>query len=216
MRNGWGWCELNILQGERGEASAVTTEPCAVLVHGLAFFGVELKIVDDEGRELPRDGRAFGHLLVRGPWVVRRYFKAESDAIDAQGWFDTGDVATLDADGYMRITDRAKDMIKSGGEWISSIELENLAMGCPGVAEAAAIGVPHPKWGERPLLVVVKAKGENVSAEAILEGMRPHLAKWQLPDEVVFVDALPHTATGKVDKKALRALIATLRDESAA
>ncbi|HLB06914.1 MAG TPA: long-chain-fatty-acid--CoA ligase [Alphaproteobacteria bacterium] len=183
---------------------------------GRAFFGVELKIVDDEGRELPRDGRAFGHLLVRGPWVVRRYFKAKSDAIDAQGWFDTGDVATLDADGYMRITDRAKDMIKSGGEWISSIELENLAMGCPGVAEAAAIGVPHPKWGERPLLVVVKAKGENVSAEAIIEGMRPHLAKWQLPDEVVFVDALPHTATGKVDKKALRALIATLRDESAA
>jgi fatty-acyl-CoA synthase len=167
-------------------------------------FGVELRVVDDAGREQPRDGRSSGRLQIRGPWVVRRYFKAAADATDADGWFDTGDVAVLHPDGTMQITDRAKDVIKSGGEWISSVELENAAVGCPGVAEAAAIGVRHPKWDERPLLLVVRKPGAEVSEAAVREHLAGKVAKWWLPDAILFVDDLPHTATGKLSKLALR------------
>jgi acyl-CoA synthetase (AMP-forming)/AMP-acid ligase II len=172
---------------------------------GRTIFGVELKITDDEGRELPRDGVAFGHLLVRGPWVTAGYFKGEGGQIvDQDGFFDTGDVATIDPDGYMQITDRSKDVIKSGGEWISSIDLENAAMGHPGVAEAAVIGVAHPKWQERPLLVVVKKAGQELTREALLAFLESKVAKWWLPDDVAFVAELPHTATGKLQKMKLR------------
>ncbi|MEA1013302.1 long-chain fatty acid--CoA ligase [Sphingosinicella sp. LY1275] len=167
-------------------------------------FGVELRIVDDEGVVLPRDGKASGRLQARGPWIVSSYFKGEEPAIDADNWFDTGDVAILHPDGVMQITDRSKDVIKSGGEWISSIELENAAVGCPGVAEAAAVGVYHPKWDERPLLLVVRREGADVTPQAILAHLADHVAKWWLPDEILFVDSLPHTATGKLLKTALR------------
>jgi len=172
---------------------------------GRAIFGVELKLVDDEGRELPRDGVAFGRLLVRGPWIVRSYFKGDGGIVlDAAGWFDTGDVATIDPRGYMQITDRSKDVIKSGGEWISSIEIENIAAGCPGVAEAAVIGVLHPKWDERPLLIIVRKEGSAVGAEEVLAHLDGKIAKWWTPDAVEFVDSIPHTATGKIQKTALR------------
>jgi fatty-acyl-CoA synthase len=171
---------------------------------GRVPFGVELRIVDDKGRELPRDGVASGRLQARGPWIVQRYFKDDSDAADADGWFDTGDVAALHPDGTMQITDRAKDVIKSGGEWISSIELENCAVGCPGVVEAAAIGIPHPKWDERPLLLVVRGEGSQVDETSIRNHLGQHIAKWWQPDAIEFVDELPHTATGKLSKKTLR------------
>jgi len=168
-------------------------------------FGIELRIVDDEGGELPRDGATSGRLQVRGAWVIRRYYRAEADALDGEGWFDTGDVAILHPDGTMQITDRAKDVIKSGGEWISSVDLENAAVGCPGVAEAAAIGVVHSRWDERPLLLVVAKPGSGVTAEAIRAHLATKVAKWWLPDEILFVDDLPHTATGKLLKTELRA-----------
>jgi fatty-acyl-CoA synthase len=169
-------------------------------------FGVEMKIVDAEDRELPRDGQAQGRLKVRGPAVAKAYYGGVgSSAFDAESWFDTGDVATLDEDGYMAITDRAKDVIKSGGEWISSIAVENAAMGHPAVAEAAVIGIAHPKWGERPLLIVVRKPGQNLSKRDILEHLAGKIAKWWLPEEVVFADSIPHSATGKVQKTALRA-----------
>ncbi len=168
-------------------------------------FGVEMKITDDDGKRLPWDGKTFGRLKVRGPAVAKAYFKAENDNIlDEEGFFDTGDVATIDSHGYMQITDRSKDVIKSGGEWISSIDLENLAVGHPKVAEAAVIGVQHPKWAERPLLVVVLKKGESASKEEMLGFMQGKIAKWWMPDDVVFVDEIPHTATGKIQKLALR------------
>ena len=171
---------------------------------GRVPFGIEHRIVDDDGHELPRDGKESGRLQVRGPWVIQRYFKEEQDSTDAEGWFDTGDVAILHPDGTMQITDRSKDVIKSGGEWISSIELENAAVGCPGVAEAAAIGIPHPKWDERPLLVCVRAPGSDVCSEKIRDHLTAHVAKWWLPDAIEFVDELPHTATGKLSKRTLR------------
>ncbi|MEP7315563.1 MAG: long-chain fatty acid--CoA ligase [Sphingomicrobium sp.] len=171
---------------------------------GRVPFGVELRIVDDEGHELPRDGVASGNLQIRGAWVLKRYFKAEEDALTNDGWFDTGDVAALHPDGAMQITDRSKDVIKSGGEWISSIELENAAVGFAGVAEAAAIGMPHPKWDERPLLVVVKQADCDVCPIALREHLSTQVAKWWLPDDIAFVDELPHTATGKLSKKILR------------
>ncbi|HUN49483.1 MAG TPA: 3-(methylthio)propionyl-CoA ligase [Candidatus Sulfotelmatobacter sp.] len=175
------------------------------LKQGRAVYGVDLKIVDDEGREMPRDGKAFGRLLVRGPWITNGYFKGEGGKVlDADNWFDTGDVATLDPDGYMQITDRSKDVIKSGGEWISSIDLENEAVGHPAVAEAAVIGVTHPKWQERPLLIVVKKKGSEVTRDELMQYLAPRIAKWWMPDDVVFVDELPHTATGKLLKTKLR------------
>jgi fatty-acyl-CoA synthase len=171
---------------------------------GRAPFGVELKTVDDDGNELPRDGKASGKLLCRGPWVIKRYFKADRDATDAEQWFDTGDVATIHPDGTLQITDRSKDVIKSGGEWISSIDLENAAVACPGVQEAAAIGIPHPKWDERPLLVCVRDEGSDVCASEIRDFLAAHVARWWLPDAVEFVDELPHTATGKLSKRTLR------------
>jgi fatty-acyl-CoA synthase len=168
-------------------------------------FGVEMKITDDQGKDLPWDGKTFGRLKVRGPAVARNYYKADGDTVfENDGWFDTGDVATMDRYGYMQITDRAKDVIKSGGEWISSIDLENLAVGHPKVAEAAVIGVSHPKWDERPLLVIVLKKGETATKEEILGFMQGKIAKWWLPDDVAFVDEIPHTATGKIQKLTLR------------
>ena len=172
---------------------------------GRVPFGVELRVVDDAGTVQPRDGVSSGRLQVRGPWIIGQYFRDESGpCVDAEGWFDTGDVAVLHPDGVMQITDRAKDVIKSGGEWISSVELENAAVGCPGVAEAAAIGVHHPKWDERPLLLVVRKPGSEVTAHEITAHLARHVAKWWLPDEILFVDDLPHTATGKLLKTRLR------------
>jgi len=172
---------------------------------GFAPFGVEMKVTDDDDKELPWDGETFGRLKVRGPAVAKAYFGgAGAEQFDAEGWFDTGDVAHIDADGFMQITDRAKDVIKSGGEWISTIELENLAVGHPDVAEAAVIGVPHPKWDERPLLVVVAKQGRNLTKNDLLTFMEGKVAKWWLPDDVAFVAEIPHTATGKIQKTTLR------------
>ncbi|MEE8507191.1 MAG: long-chain fatty acid--CoA ligase, partial [Kiloniellales bacterium] len=174
---------------------------------GRAPFGYDMKIVDSDGKELPQDGQATGELLVRGYWVMGGYYEnetANAAAFDAEGWFRTGDVASIDPDGYMQITDRVKDLIKSGGEWISSIDLENVVMGHPEVAEAAAIGLPHPKWSERPLLIVVARDGAALAKEDVVGFLRNKVAKWWLPDDVVFVDELPHTATGKVSKATLR------------
>jgi len=184
---------------------------------GHAPFGVEMKIVGDDEAELPRDGKAFGRLKVRGPAVAKAYFRGEgASAFDAEGWFDTGDVATIDAEGYMTITDRAKDVIKSGGEWISTIEIENIAVGHPSVAEAAVIGVAHPKWDERPLLIVVLKPGQTASREDILGYLTGKIAKWWMPDDVVFVDEIPHTATGKIQKMTLRERFGAYRLPTAA
>ncbi|HET8877337.1 MAG TPA: AMP-binding protein, partial [Casimicrobiaceae bacterium] len=173
------------------------------LKQGRPLYGVDMKITDEQGNALPHDGKSAGNLLVKGPWIASRYYR--DDAVPTvDGWFPTGDVATIDEDGYLRLTDRAKDVIKSGGEWISSIELENIAIGHPGVMEAAVIGVAHAKWDERPLLVVVKKPGAEVTRQALLDFYVGRTAKWWMPDDVVFVDALPHTATGKLSKRALR------------
>jgi fatty-acyl-CoA synthase len=205
----WGMTEMSPL------GTVCTVKPdCAGLAgeerldiqakHGHAPFTVELKLTDDAGRQLPRDGKTSGALKVRGPAVAKAYFKQDGSILDAEGFFDTGDVATIDAAGYLQITDRAKDVIKSGGEWISSIELENLAISHPKVAEAAVIGIRHPKWDERPLLIVVLKKGEPASKAEILDFMRGKTATWWLPDDIVFVEEIPHTATGKIQKTALR------------
>jgi fatty-acyl-CoA synthase len=175
------------------------------LKQGRGVCGVELKIVDDDGNRLAWDGEVFGEVWVRGPWIASGYFKGEGgEKLDAEGFFPTGDVATIDADGYLQLVDRAKDVIKSGGEWISSIDLENAAMSHPAVSEAAVIGVAHPKWQERPLLIAVLRKGCSATREDILEHLAGEVVKWWLPDDVVFVEELPHTATGKVLKRALR------------
>jgi fatty-acyl-CoA synthase len=174
---------------------------------GRAMFGVDLKVVDAAGVELPHDGIARGELLVRGPWVIDGYYhdaEASRVAFDEAGWFRTGDVATIDAAGYLQIVDRIKDVIKSGGEWISSIDVENAAMGHPDIAEAAVIGVPHPRWGERPLLIVVGKPGRVPDKASVMEYLTRFIAKWQLPDDVVVVTELPHTATGKLLKTRLR------------
>jgi fatty-acyl-CoA synthase len=172
---------------------------------GFPPFGVEMKVTDDDNRELPWDGKTFGRLKVRGPAVAGAYYGgAGQELFDGEGWFDTGDVAHMDASGYMQITDRAKDVIKSGGEWISTIDLENLAVGHPDIAEAAVIGVKHPKWDERPLLVVVRKEGHEPSKDDILGFMRGRIAKWWVPDDVAFVAEIPHTATGKIQKTTLR------------
>ncbi len=168
-------------------------------------FGIEMKITDDDNNEMPWDGKTFGRLKVRGPAVAKSYYGgAGADQFDEENWFDTGDVAHIDQYGYMQITDRAKDVIKSGGEWISTIDLENLAVGHPDVAEAAVIGIPHPKWDERPLLVVVRKPGREPSKEELLGFMEGKIAKWWMPDDVAFVDEIPHTATGKIQKITLR------------
>jgi len=176
-----------------------------VAKQGRVPFGVELRVVNDDDEVQPRDGQSSGRLQIRGPWVIRRYFRDETgDCAQADNWFDTGDVAVIHPCGTMQITDRSKDVIKSGGEWISSVDLENAAVGCPGVAEAAAIGIKHPKWDERPLLLVVRKEGAKVSEVDILDHLKQHVAKWWLPDEILFVESLPHTATGKLLKTALR------------
>ena len=179
---------------------------------GRAIFGVDMKIVDGDGKEQPWDGKAYGDLLVRGPWVVREYFKAEGGYplvkdTDGKEWFPTGDVATIDADGFMQITDRSKDVIKSGGEWISSIDIENIAMAHPAIAMAACIGMRHPKWDERPIVAVVKRPGTEVTSDELLQFYEGKIAKWQIPDEAVFVDAIPLGATGKMLKTRLRELL---------
>ncbi len=172
---------------------------------GRRIFGVDLKITGPDGKALPHDGIAFGNLKVRGPWVVARYFKGEGgDILDAEGWFDSGDVATMDPHGFLHITDRAKDVIKSGGEWISSIDIENAALAHPAVQEAAVIGVVHPKWDERPLLIIILKAGMSATKQNILDVVAPQVAKWWLPDDVAFVDELPHGATGKLNKMELR------------
>ena len=174
------------------------------VTQGRAVFGVDMKIVGGDGAELPWDGKAFGDLLVQGPWVVRGYFKDEGGDPLIDGWFPTGDVATISPDGYMQITDRSKDVIKSGGEWISSIDLENIAVAHPAVQQAAVIGVAHPKWDERPLLIVVRRAGMEVGRDELLRFFEGKIAKWWLPDDVAFVDAIPMGATGKMLKTKLR------------
>jgi fatty-acyl-CoA synthase len=185
------------------------------LKQGRAPFTVEMKIVGDDGEERPRDGKTFGRLLVRGPSITKAYFKGDGArredgaALDADGWFDTGDVATIDPDGYMQITDRAKDVIKSGGEWISSIDIENIAVGAPGVANAAVIGVAHPKWDERPLLIIEAAAGASPTKSEMLAYLDGKIAKWWTPDDVQFVEKIPLGATGKINKLALREMFKT-------
>jgi fatty-acyl-CoA synthase len=177
---------------------------------GRRLFGVEMKIVDPEGRELPKDGVAAGELFVRGPSIASGYFEnaaASAGALDEEGWFGTGDVAKITPDGFLQIVDRTKDLVKSGGEWISSIDLENTALGCPGVAQCAVIAMPHPRWGERPLLVVVPAGGRDLKKEEVLAYLSDKVASWQVPDDVLFVESLPMTATGKVSKLELRRLL---------
>jgi fatty-acyl-CoA synthase len=172
---------------------------------GRPVFGVEIGIRDGDERDLPHDGKAFGDLVIRGPWIARCYFKMEDDQ-RPDGWFFTGDVATIDDEGFMQITDRSKDVIKSGGEWISSIELENLAMAHPDIAQAAVIGVKHPKWDERPLVVAVRKAGSSLTVADLLAFYQGKIAKWWMPDDVIFVDELPHGATGKLLKTKLREL----------
>lgn len=209
FRHAWGMTEMSPL----GTANVLTAQQKGAAPleragfhakQGQPPFGVELRIVDDAGNELPNDGVSFGELQVRGPWVVDGYFADDGDRLTADGWFPTGDVATLDERHCMQITDRTKDLIKSGGEWISSIDVENTAMGHPGITMAAVIGVPHEKWGERPILIAVPATDPPPSTASVIEHLEGTLAKWQLPDQVIFVDALPMGATGKVQKTKLR------------
>jgi len=209
LMHGWGMTEMSPL----GTATSRTAEMDNMDIEsrydlqekqGKAFFGVEMTIADDEGNELPKDGVAFGRLLVKGPTIVERYFKTNESSLDKNGWFDTGDVAKIHPEGSMEIVDRSKDVIKSGGEWISSIDLENAAVGHPEVAEACVIGVLHKKWDERPLLLIVKVDGKDPSKEDILAFLEDKVAKWWMPDDVIFVSELPHTATGKLLKTDLR------------
>ena len=210
----WGMTEmspLGTLTSLKNKHLALPADQQMLLLQkqGRAIYGVDMKIVDGDGQDQPWDGKAYGDLLVRGPWVVASYFKGEGGnplVKDAAGkeWFPTGDVATIDADGYMQITDRSKDVIKSGGEWISSIDIENIAMGHPAIAMAACIGMRHPKWDERPIVAVVKRPGTEVTAEELLQFYEGKIAKWQIPDDVVFVEAIPLGATGKMLKTRLR------------
>jgi fatty-acyl-CoA synthase len=214
--HGWGMTEMSPLGTastlKRNQDKLDEAQRYAVLgKQGRCGFGVDMKIVDDRGAELPWDGIAAGHLMVRGHWVIARY--ADDDGRDplVGGWFPTGDVATIDDDGFMQITDRSKDVIKSGGEWIGSIDLENIAMAHPAVAMAACIGVPHPKWDERPLLIAVRKPGADVSREALIAFFDGKVAKWWTPDDVVFIDEIPLGATGKMQKAKLRERFGTHR-----
>jgi 3-(methylthio)propionyl---CoA ligase len=218
ITHGWGMTEMSPLGTVNippPDYASLPTETQDRLraSQGRAVYGIELKIVDGQGRELPWDGKAFGALRVRGPWVCSAYYRQEgrSEAHDEEGWFDTGDVATIDPQGYMTITDRTKDVIKSGGEWISSIELENIAVAHPAIAAAAVIGVPHPKWDERPLLLVVPAEGATATPAELLAHFDGKVANWWIPDAVEFIDDLPLTATGKISKLTLRERFADYR-----
>lgn len=204
----WGMTETSpcgtSTQPSRKTANASSDEQLRrKTTQGTPIYGVDVKIADENGNDMPRDGKSSGRLLVRGPWVLSGYYREEKPLLE-DGWFNTGDLAMMDDDNYIQLTDRAKDVIKSGGEWISSIDVENLAMGCPGVAEAAVIGVPHPQWEERPLLIVVPSASEPATTKAILAFLEGKIAKWWMPDDVIFVDALTYGATGKVQKMELR------------
>ena len=210
VMHGWGMTEMSpvgtigALKAKHAQWSSDDRFALS-LKQGRPLYGVEMKIVGEGGKNLPHDGVAAGNVMVRGPWVIRDYFRNEGGSpLSADGWFPTGDVGTIDPDGYLQITDRSKDVIKSGGEWISSIELENIAMGHASVAEAAVIGVSHPKWNERPLLIAVKREGASLTREELLGFFDGKIARWWTPDDVIFVDELPHTATGKLSKKTLR------------
>jgi fatty-acyl-CoA synthase len=205
----WGMTEMSPLgtvctMKSKHESMSAEEKLALQAKQGRGVYGVDMKIVDADGRELPRDGKASGELMVRGPWIIASYFKGEGGNPLVDGWFPTGDVATIDADGYMQITDRAKDLIKSGGEWIGSIDLENIAIAHPAVAMAACIAAKHPKWDERPLLVVMRKPGADVSKEELLQFFSGKIAKWWTPDDVVFVDSIPLGATGKMQKVKLR------------
>nr|WP_274944159.1 long-chain-fatty-acid--CoA ligase [Govania unica] len=206
----WGMTEMSPLgtcNSPTRETLALSAEEQTVIAckQGRAVPGVDLRIIGEDGRELPWDGKSSGHLQVRGSWIAKAYFRGEGgDILTADGWFDTGDVANMDQYGFVQITDRAKDIIKSGGEWISSIDLENAAVAHPKIVEAAVIGLPHPKWTERPMLILVPLAGETVTREDMLAFLETRVAKWWLPDDVVFVDEIPHTATGKILKTVLR------------
>jgi acyl-CoA synthetase (AMP-forming)/AMP-acid ligase II len=217
VRHAWGMTEMSPLGSVcsiKPAAGADTFDKQLPIKakQGTAPFGVEMKIVDDNNKELPWDGRTFGKLKVAGPAVVESYFRGDGgNVLDETGFFDTGDVATIDAHGYMQITDRSKDVIKSGGEWISSIDIENFAVGHPDVAEAAVIGVAHPKWDERPLLIVVPKEGRTPKAEDLLDFLKPRIAKWWMPDDMQLVAEIPHTATGKINKLKLREMFREYR-----
>ncbi|MGB5290199.1 MAG: long-chain-fatty-acid--CoA ligase [Lysobacterales bacterium] len=207
--HGWGMTEMSPI-GTTGKLKYATEHLQGEervqlkLKQGRTPYLVEMKIVDDEHNDLPRDGKTSGHLLVRGPAISSGYYKRDENILDEDGWFNTGDIANIDALGYMQVTDRDKDVIKSGGEWISSIEIENTALGCEGIAEAAVIGIAHPKWTERPLLILVRKPGSAVTREDVLNYLQGKIADWWMPEAVEFVDEIPHTATGKIQKMALR------------
>jgi fatty-acyl-CoA synthase len=209
VRHGWGMTEttavatMGVLTADQQAAWTPEQRQALIAKQGKTVFGIEIKVVDDTGATLPRDGTSQGELMVRGQWIMERYYKADRSAL-IDGWFPTGDIATIDTDGVMTIRDRTKDVIKTGGEWISSIDLENTAIGHPAVAMAAVIGVKHPKWDERPLLFIVKKPGQEVTKEAILAFLAERVAKWWVPDDVIFLDALPVGGTGKVQKGELR------------
>ncbi|MGB7408636.1 MAG: long-chain fatty acid--CoA ligase [Pontixanthobacter sp.] len=218
VQHAWGMTETSPIGTVGGptvdwDALSFDEKVAKTAMQGRPIFGIELRIVDldDATKELPRDGETSGALQIRGPWVIKRYFKAEEDATDVDGWFDTGDVGIIHPDGTLQLTDRTKDVIKSGGEWISSVELENAAAGHDGVAEAAAIGMYHPKWDERPVLFVVKKEGASLTSQDVMDYLKPLIAKWWMPDAVEFVDDIPHTATGKISKKDLRDRFSTYK-----
>ncbi|MGI9520705.1 MAG: long-chain fatty acid--CoA ligase [Hyphomicrobiaceae bacterium] len=211
LEHGWGMTEMSPVgcyNAPKPENKSMSRQD--YYVHGTKQgrppFGVSMKVVDADGKALPHDGLSSGELYVKGPWIISRYYESDEggDQFTSDGWFRTGDVVTIDGSGYLQIVDRVKDLIKSGGEWISSIELENLAMGIAGVKEAAAVPAKHAKWGERPVLVIVKDPNMELDEGAVRDHLRVHLSSWMMPDAVVFVEALPHTATGKVLKRQLR------------
>ncbi len=216
VQHAWGMTETSPLGTFASAKQTGCDQAQQLRTQGRAVAGLDMRITDDEGREVPWDGEQFGNLEVRGHWVNRRYFSFEEDATTPDGWFPTGDVATIDPDGYMQITDRTKDVVKSGGEWISSIQLENIAVEHPDVAEAAVIGAKHPKWDERPLLLIVPKPGRSVDPDAVMRLFEGRVAKWWLPDEVLMVEDLPHSATGKINKLALRQRFAGYRLRTAA
>lgn len=217
VRQIWGMTEtspLGVLATPTPQIAALGDDEMDEIIwtrQGRFQFGIELKIVDDDGAELPHDGISAGAVMVRGPWVIERYYRQEETALDADGWFDTGDIATIDAHGFMRITDRKKDVIKSGGEWVSSIDIENVAAACPAVKVAAVVGVFHAKWEERPVLIIETKAGATITEAEIMAWLEPRLVKWWLPDRIFFAD-VPLTATGKIDKKVLRVAYANCLD----